>query len=244
MSISGVGLYDDDTGADVRSTFRELVADGSTAAQATDALVAQWGDALEDYHQVCAFWLALADTESRTGRLEERVRDRALGLMASGEDLARFEHDLRLYRKRQSVLRELRDRLTAPQRAPIRIRRPFRSVSPVEVGDVFAFALPSGRTVWLRCIAVQGDERDSSPTVELLDWDGPAPPRDPRKVSARRALSHQTDLLWLVRYPKDPDPADRIQIVAKGTPVSRHPLPAVVMPWTDLERVLARSFGI
>lgn len=41
MSYSGAGLYDDDTGADVRGRYRELVADGATGEDATNSLLAE-----------------------------------------------------------------------------------------------------------------------------------------------------------------------------------------------------------
>jgi hypothetical protein len=248
MSYSDAGLYDDDAGADVRGRFRELVADGASGEEATDTLIAEWGEALDDHGEACAFWLALADTQSNVGRLEDRVRERALGLIESGEDLARFDHDRRLHGRRQVVLAKLAERLAAPQRAPIRLRQPFRSLSPVSVGDVFWFTLPSRRRVLLRCVAVSGDERDTYPTVEVLDWEGDSAPPDPAVLVARVAQEHKygrwPDLLSLVRYPRDPDPANQIEVIARGTPITRRRvLPAVMVPWSTLEDELVRIFG-
>jgi len=244
MSISGPGLYQDDTGFDVRSIFRELVSDGKTASEARAQLVAEWAGLLDDRDQACAFWLALADTESRTGRLEDEVRDRALALIESGEDLARFEYAAPLHRKRRLVLDDLRARLLGPQRAPLRIRKPFRSVSPVGVGDVFTFTLPSGRVVWLRCLAVHGDALDSSPTVEALDWNRAEPPADPTEIPHIPARPYQQDKFWMVRYPRDPDPSERIQVFMRGTRVSRGSLPSVLTPWANLEERLAHDLGL
>lgn len=245
MGYSGAGLYDDDAGADVRNRFRELVADGMRAQDATDALVEEWGGALDDHDEACAFWLALADTEWRLGRLEDRVRDRALGIIASGEDLARFEHDARLLKDRRKVLDGLAERLATPQRAPVRIRQPFRSQSPVAVGDVFSFELPDSRLIYLRSVDLVGDERDNHPTVEVLDWEGKGTPTDPATLQARAAHRPWPDLLLLVRHPKDPDPAERIVILASGTEIDRRrTLPAAMVPWTELEEALARHFGI
>jgi hypothetical protein len=244
VGYSGAGLYDDDAGADVRSGFRKLVADGRTADAATDALIERWGSALEYSGEACAFWLALADTQWKVGRLEERVRDRALGIIASGEDLARFAHDPRLHKRRRVVLEQLAAQLATSPRAPVRLRRPFHSVSPVAVGDVFSFALPDDRLVFLRCVAISGDERDNHPTVEVLDWVGPEPPREPATILARRPLGEWADLFWLVRYPQDPDPTEGINVIAAGTPVSRRdPLPAQMVPWAQLGDALSRTFG-
>ena len=225
MSYTGAGLYDDDAGADVRGRYRELVADGASGTDATDTLVAEWGSALDDHDEACAFWLALADTQWKVGRLEDRVRDRALTLIASGEDLERFGHDPRLLERRRRVLAKLEAQLGSPQRSPTRIRKPFRSTSPVGVGDLFWFALPTGRRILLRCVAVTGDERDNYPTVEVFDWEDRDPPIEPASLIPREAKSHAhgrwADMMCLVRYAGDPDPADRIRVVKTGTPITR-----------------------
>jgi hypothetical protein len=249
MSYSGAGLYDDDAGHDARSRYRELVADGFTGNEATDALIAEWGDALDDPDEAAAFWLALADTQWKVGRLEDRVRDRALALIESGEDLARFEHDRRLHERRAKVLADLEAQVRSPQRKPTRIRKPFRSISPVGVGDVFWFETPEGRRWLLRCVEIDGDERDNSPKVEVLDWDEPRDPNDPSLLVARTARpypsgSRRSDLLCLRRYPRDPDPAERITIIAAGTPVTRRRMyPSTLMAWSDLPARLDDYFG-
>ncbi len=248
MGYSGAGLYDDDTGADVRGRFRELLADGLTTEAATDRLLDEWQDVLGDSDVMCAFWLALADTQSRLGRLEDRVRVRALELIRSGEDLARFDHDRGLSKARRKVLDALATRLASPQRKPLTPRPPFRSVSPVGVGDVFWFSPPRGRRILLRCVAINGDARDNYPTVEVLDWSADTPPEDPARLRARsplpRAHGLWPDLFALVRDPRDPDPSTRIEIVATGVPTrGRRMLPELMVPWTSLEKDVARVFG-
>jgi hypothetical protein len=248
MSYAGAGLYDDDTGADVRRRYRELVADGATGVEATDALIDESAELLDDPDDAPIFWLALADTQSKVGRLEDRVRRHALELIASEADLARFAHDRRLYARRREVLARLAERLTGPQRSPVRIRQPFRSLSPVASGDIFWFALPSGRRILLRCVGVSGDDRDSYPTVELLDWDGDGAPPDPSSLPARAGGPNATgswpDLLSLVRDPLDPDPARQIEVITRGAPITRrHISPSVMVPWTRLEEELPRFFG-
>jgi hypothetical protein len=248
MSYSGAGLYDDDTGADVRARYRELVADGATSEEATNALIAEWGELLDDPDDAPAFWLALADTQSKVGRLEARVQRQALELIESGADLARFAHDRRLYARRREVLAKLAEQLTGPQRSPVRIRQPFRSLSPVASGDIFWFALPSGRRILLRCVGVSGDDRDNYPTVEVLDWDGDFVPRDPSALPARIGQPNASgwpDLLSLVRYPRDPDPAHQIEVIARGAPITRRRMfPSAMVPWTRLEQDLPRFFGV
>lgn len=250
MSYSGAGLYGDDAGVDVRGRYRDLMADGMSGADATDALVTEWGEALLDPDEAAAFWLAFADTQWKVGRLEDRVRDRALRLIATGDDLARFAHDPRLHERRAKVLAELDVRLRSPQRAPTRLKMPFRSVSPVAVGDVFWFEMPGESRALLRCVAINGDERDNDPTVEVLDWDRGDDPRDVESLAARKPARYpngnkREELLMLVRYPRDPDPVDRIRIIATGTTVTRRrTLPATMVPWGELADWLAEAFGM
>ena len=249
MSYSGAGLYDDDTGADVRARYRELVADGATGEGATNTLLAEWGELIDDPDDAPAFWLALADTQSRVGRLEGRVRERAVAVIESGEDLARFAHAPALQAQRRRVLAKLMEQITGPQKSPSKLRKPFRSDSPVEYGDIFWFAMPSGRRVLLRCVGVTGDERDSYPTVDVLDWTSERNPPNPGALAPRvgrpNASGKWPDMLSLVRYPRDPDPADNVEIIARGTSISRRYItPSVMVPWTGIEEALARFFGI
>jgi hypothetical protein len=249
VSYSGAGLYDDDTGADVRARYRELVADGATGEEATNTLLAEWGEMANDPDDAPAFWLALADTQSRVGRLEDRVRDRALAFIESGQDLARFAHAPALQAQRQKVLAKLTEQVTGPQKSPSKLRKPFRSVSPVVYGDIFWFTFPSGRRALLRCVGVNGDDRDSYPTVDVLDWNDDRNPPNPGALAPRigrpNASGKWPDMLSLVRYPRDPDPADRVEIIARGAPITRRYItPSVMVPWTRIEEDLVRFFGI
>ncbi len=88
----------------MRGRYRELVADGVTGEDATNSLLAEWGEMLDDPDDAPAFWLALAETQSTVGRLGERVRKQAMELIESGEDLARFAHVRRLYARRRELL--------------------------------------------------------------------------------------------------------------------------------------------
>ena len=45
-----------------------------------------------DEDEACVFWLALAATQSKLGRLIDLVRDRAIEIIDSGADLRRWEN--------------------------------------------------------------------------------------------------------------------------------------------------------
>jgi hypothetical protein len=82
MGVIGTGLYDDDTAADVRDSWRNLVASGIAASEATTRLEAEWASQLSDPDVGGPFWLALADTQWKAGLLEPRVLDRARAVLS------------------------------------------------------------------------------------------------------------------------------------------------------------------
>lgn len=57
MSYSAA-LYDDDTAADVRGLYREFLGDGLAGEAATDTLLAEWAEVLDDPDESSPFWLA------------------------------------------------------------------------------------------------------------------------------------------------------------------------------------------
>ena len=83
MGTWGVGLYANDTAADVRDTWLKNLKLGASGEEATAALLQAWG---KDDDPL--FWLALADTQWTWGRLEAHVRDRAQQALATDGDLA------------------------------------------------------------------------------------------------------------------------------------------------------------
>ena len=69
MDAWGTALFSDDTARDVRESYMELVGDGLTGEEATKALIGEWSASLNDPDESPVFWLALAATQWRCGRL-------------------------------------------------------------------------------------------------------------------------------------------------------------------------------
>ena len=55
----------------MRGLYREMLGDGRSGEAATDALLAEWSEVINDPEESSPFWLALADTQWRVGRLED-----------------------------------------------------------------------------------------------------------------------------------------------------------------------------
>src|SRR5262245_15414023 len=149
MGVIGTGLYDDDTAADVRDSWRDLVASGVEASAATTRLEAEWGTQLADPDVAGPFWLALADTQWKVGHLETRVLDLALAVLAASEELNRWTGRDRM--RRQKVLDRLREQFAKPQPVARRIRATQVQMEHTDLvpGQVLAWKLPSGVYVLL-----------------------------------------------------------------------------------------------
>jgi len=49
MGVWGTGIFSEDIACDIREAYRELVGEGLTGQQATDALLEEWREDLDDY---------------------------------------------------------------------------------------------------------------------------------------------------------------------------------------------------
>src|SRR5690348_13952889 len=106
MGVWSTAIFGDDTAGDVRDAYRELVANGLSGPQATDQLLREWREIIDDEDDGPVFWLALAATQWACGRLEERVKDKAVEIIDNGSSLSRWSEagDSKMLKQRQAVL--------------------------------------------------------------------------------------------------------------------------------------------
>ena len=178
MGTWGTAIFSDDLAADVRDMWRALIGDGLSPADATDVLLAEYREELADQDGRPVFWLALALTQHRAGRLEARVLEGALAVIDDGSDLARWAEDPALLKKRTAVLAKTRQELESPQPPPKHFPKHFRNTCEWEVGEVIAYRLPDGDWIPLHVVQHFTDRGGTSPVVQLLDWRGPIPPTE------------------------------------------------------------------
>jgi hypothetical protein len=180
----GVGVFSDDLAADVREEWREALADDQNAdpRRVTESIVERhglaWSGAADDEEIVA--WLALALAQHETGRLEDRVRDRALTIIDAGADIDAWEEDGGQGAQRGRVLDRLARKLRGPQPAPKRVRGRRGGPDPgVEVGDVVRVFNPARTRSSLWAVIDITEERKGfrDPVVLGLYWDGGEVPR-------------------------------------------------------------------
>jgi hypothetical protein len=244
MGAWGTALFSDDSASDVRESYTDLVGDGLTGPEATKALLRERAASLNDPDESPVFWLALAAIQWRCGRLEPHVMQRALNVIDSGSDLARWESGSTDFKKRKVVLEKLRLQLTSPQPPEKRIPKRFRDSNEWGVGDLVAYRMQSGRFVILRTIGHHSDMGGTSPICELLDWSGEQLPKSFKSLDVRKGLGARPITQFLIgRTQANERPDDRLQHLGVNMKPSQKPAGWQAVLWKWFDKTLIEEFG-
>lgn len=113
MSTWGYDIFDSDEANDIRALFEDEMQTRASVAHATAEVLRESKDALDDPESGPIIWLALAALQLGRGELQANVRDHALAVIDSGEDVKRWEVEETTEDAagRKRVLEELRARL-------------------------------------------------------------------------------------------------------------------------------------
>ena len=249
MGTWGVNVFENDIAADVRSEYRDLVAEGLDGPIATDRLLASCAGRVEDPEEGLDFWIGLAAAQFEVGRLEDRIRDRALAHIDDGTDVSRFVGKDR--GGRQKVLDQVRKQLTGPQKDPKKIRRRQKSICPYQIGDVLEVTLRDERRILLCVQSVHKDRGGAYARVAVFDWHDSERIPSKRRLRGRRlamspwpnSLSGKEQALGFTLIASAKKDRERLQdsvrnVAALGQPAETRGLRVsmYVIPWTDLER--------
>jgi hypothetical protein len=224
MGAWGTPIFSDDTAADTRDAFTDFIAEGLTAAQATDRLIAESGDILADEEDANVFWLALAAAQWKLGRLVDGVRDRAIAVIDSGDDLRRWQDNPKAeINQRKKHLAKLREQLLSPQPKPKKLKPVLKSSTDFKAGDVAAFRLNEATAVRFFVYEIWGDRGGTYANICLLGVeDG--------KQWKKAALGY-ADMLGPHYNMLSHEPPDSITILRRGFPLPE--ARDIGRAWTD-----------
>ena len=141
MGAWGTGLYQDDDTCDIKEEYLTYLRIGMSNEEALEELIECNEELIEDEEIGPLFWLALADTQWKYGRLTKEVKEKALEVINSGKDLERWEKDKKLYEKRKKVLEELRERLNTKQPEEKKVRKMTFERPNWKVGDILLYQI-------------------------------------------------------------------------------------------------------
>ena len=250
MGVWGTGLFSDDLACDIRDHYRELLEDGIEDRAATLLILDKFRAYLEESEGIAL--LAFAVTQSKLGRLDPDIRDRALAVLDGGADLEVWKRDNpKLLPKRRAVLEKTRSQLTGPQPPRRRLRPPKRTSSGLAAGDVLALALPR-HVALLRVVRIRSHRLGETPVLEELDFNGTeVPSRDTLETLAPKikdpiarvdALSPDTRFFTFVSQRIDWQRAGfrKVQSISARAGDEQAPLPSSGISWSALAEQLAR----
>jgi hypothetical protein len=242
--VWGTGLFSNDVACDIRDHYRQLLEDGTEDGAATRLTLEKFALYLDESDGIAL--IAFAVTQSKLGRLEPDVRNRALAIIDAGADLAVWEQEnSKLLPKRRAVLEKARAQLTGPQLPRRRLRPPKRELSGLAAGDVLALTLPR-RVALLRVVRVHAHRLGETPVLEELDFDGSeVPTRDalerlgPRlkdPITFMHPLSSDTRLTAFVNQHIDWQDAgfQKVQTIGARPGDQQASLPSTGISWAEL----------
>jgi hypothetical protein len=250
MGAWGPAIFSDDIACDVRLFYRDLVADGKTGSEATDLLLEGLSEAMADPDDGTAIWLALAAVQWKCGRLEKRVKDKALEIIDNGVGLALWEEQgHRLLQKRKDALAKLREQIVSPQPPVKPIRKRFVDATPLRLGDAITYRLVSGSHILLKVVGHMESMEGISPVFALLSWQGDKPP-SPARVASMKPMKAQKK--WMAGKPvclaslkASEYPLDRIEMAAHTLPVGEPVQGGFVLElWRFFDEWLTENYGL
>ncbi len=192
------------------------------------------------------FWLVFASIQWKLGRLQENVKQEALQIIESGADLARWEEEPKLHKKREVVLNKLREQLHSPQPEAKKVPKRFIANTSLKAGDAVSYELVSGSYIILKIIEIIEEwHGDRYPLFEICDWEGKEIPSKEQieqfDLTKRIYEDGKQEMMKLAIYPsgKRDNPTKRMQVVAENVKVVLNVgTPYTVMSWKELDNYL------
>lgn len=144
MGAWGTGLYSDDVVCDVKEYYMNCLREEMSSDEAESAVASHFSEELKDSDDGPVVILALADTAWRVGRLSEKLKNAAIGIIDTGEGLERWESEgKQLLKRRQTALLKLREKLLLPQPQKKKVYKHKIYKYEWKIGDVFAYRFKS-----------------------------------------------------------------------------------------------------
>jgi hypothetical protein len=145
ISAWNVGVFQNDTGDDVKTEYIELLKEGNSTEEANRMILENNRDVISsgDYDEL-EFWLALASIQWDYGRLSHEVKDKALQCLQGDWHLEPWKEDSpKLVGKRVEVINAFVTKITSPQPEEKKVK-PYKSfICPWNIGDIFAYRFES-----------------------------------------------------------------------------------------------------
>jgi len=185
MGAWGPGIFSDDLACDVRDDYVKQLILGKTSEEATEIVKKKFPIEELTSDDAPVFWISLALTQWKKGRLLPEVRDEAIRQIDSGTDLERWEDSTeKVLEKRKTALLKAKETLLSEMPPAKKVPIPFwMRDDPWQAGDVLSYKIiredipfPEcyGKYVILRVIEMQRGQDDGPMRAYygVYNWSG------------------------------------------------------------------------
>lgn len=140
MGTWEVGLYQNDLSADVRDDYVGKLKAGKDDETALQEILKEYQSEIDDIDCKYDFYLALADTLWKKGRMPEEIKIKALQMIEEDKVSERWESE-KIRKERIKVLDILKTRLEGkmPERKKVSVHKPY--VTGYQEGEVYYFQI-------------------------------------------------------------------------------------------------------
>ena len=187
MGTWSVKIFGDDLAMDIKDNYREAIIMGATEEEADQRIIRQHQEGMEGMPET--FWLPLAITEWKIGRLSDYVKEQALKTIQEElEDLPSLWEPSQV-KPREKELLKAREQLLSPQPERKKLRMPWYAWKcPWPVGSVLQYRITWPREnndlyqnyVLMLVVGISETPSGKVPlemvAVKLYNWYGKEPP--------------------------------------------------------------------
>jgi len=142
MGTWGTAIFSNDLAADAKNDYKEHIANGKAPKEARVLLQKEHGITEDNNEDSREFWLVLSLIEYKLGRLEDEVKEKAIAIIDSGENLKDWQNlgaDAKDVKKREAVLEKLKQTLLSEQPAAKPVKKRPVNITPYKIGEVFYY---------------------------------------------------------------------------------------------------------
>ncbi len=140
MGTWDTGIYQNDVSADVRDDYIAKLKAGKSDEEALKEIFCEYEGESKDDDDKYNFYLALADTLWKKGRLTEEIKCKALEILEEDKVSERWEGE-KIRKERIKVLDKLKEKLLSPmpERKKVPVHKPYKL--GWEEGEVYCFQI-------------------------------------------------------------------------------------------------------
>lgn len=140
MGTWGTGLFQNDLSEDVRDDYIGKLKGGKSDEEALREILSEYKTSIWDFDEKYDFYIGLADTLWKKGRLTEEVKNKTLEIIEEEKISERWQSD-KLKKERIKVLDKFKEKLLSPmpERKKVSIHKPYKI--GLEEGGVYCFQI-------------------------------------------------------------------------------------------------------